>query len=231
MFNSKTTRAALGLVLAALVVGGCCCPSTVCCPDPCAFACAPLRGPTGSAKPLPPPGIHPSGFLDDYSGLTKSPKEEGSWVWLKPGLDLRTYDRLLIDEIPVLLDEEGQKVVTAEMRKKASDAFRQILVETLDPYYDVVDQPGENVLRVRLALTDLVPTKGMEEGKPPLQAGGAELEGVFSDSRTGEVLLRVVSRIEGSERGEVAKPEWQAVEGAFREWADRLLTFLDSFKE
>jgi len=227
MFTTKTTRNLLGLAAAALVLAGCCCPRPVCCPDP----CAPLRGPTALAKPLPPPDIKPSGFLDDYSGLRKSPNAEGSWVWMKPGLDLRMYDQLLIDEIPVLLDEEGQKVVTEEMRKKASDAFREILIETVDPYYEVVDEPAENVLRVRLALTDLVPTEGMEEGKPPLQAGGAELEGVFSDAKTGEVLLRIVSRIEGSERGEVAKPEWRAVEGAFREWADRLLTFLDSFRE
>ena len=54
---------------------------------------------------------------------------------------------------------------------------------------------------------------------------------MLSNSVTGETLMRVVSRIEGSERGTEAKPEWQAVEGAFYEWADRMLTFLDSFKE
>jgi hypothetical protein len=221
----------LWIAVAALVLGGCCCP-TPCCPDPCAVW-RPTGGPTatGAATAKPTVSIKPSGFLDSYAGLRRSPSHEGSWVWMKEGLDLRVYDHLLIDPVEVILDAEGQKIVTEEMRQKASSAFREILFDTLDPYYEVVEEAGEHVLRVRLALTDLVPTPEMEEGKPPVQTGGAELEGIFSDAVTGETLMRVVSRIEGSAQGKEAKPEWQAVEGAFYEWADRLLTFLDSFKE
>ena len=233
--QSMINKSVLWIAVAALVLGGCCCP-TVCVPDPCLV----LRGPsastastasTASMDPLPGPGIKPSGFLDTYAGLQRSPDNPSSWVWMKDGLDLRVYDHLLIDEIPVLLDAAGQKIVTEEMRGRASAAFREILVETIDPYYSVVTEPANHVLRVRLALTDLVPEPEMEEGQPALHHGGAELEGVFSDAQTGEVLMRIVSRIEGSGRGEVAKPEWRAVEGAFYEWADRLLTFLDAFKE
>lgn len=238
MPNSKV----LWVAAASLVWGGCGCP-TACVPDPCrvwrgpttpcATPCATVT-PTAAAtgvKPLPAPGIKPSGFLDDYSGLRGSPDHEGSYSWTKEGIDLRVYDHLLIDPVVVILDEEGQKIVTEEMRATASEAFREILLETIEPFYEVVDVPAEHVLRVRLALTDLVPTPQMEEGKPAVQTGGAELEGIFSDALTGETLMRIVSRIEGSGRGEDAKPEWQAVEGAFYEWADRLLTFLDSFKE
>ncbi len=52
-------------------------------------------------------------------------------------------------------------------------------------------------------------------------------EGVIS--RTNEVLCAAVSRIEGSARGIEAKNEWKAVEGAFYEWSDRLLEFMDSY--
>ena len=136
----------------------------------------------------------------------------------------------MIDPIEVILDEEGQKVVPEDLRAVASQAFREILYETIAPYYDIVEEPGPHVLRVRLALTDLVPTPEMEEGKPPLHHGGAELEGMFVDAVSGETLMRVVSRIEGSKEGKEASPKWQAVEGAFHEWANRMLTFFDTWE-
>jgi len=225
----------LWIAVVALVLGGCCCPTT-CGPDPCAVW-RPTAGPTAAAvTPLAAPAapevaIKPSGFLDSYRGLRQSKEHPGTWIWMKDGLDLRAYDYLLFDPIQVILDEKDREIVNEEMRKKASEAFREILYETLEPYYDIVEEPGENVLRVRIALTDLEPTPAMEAGKPPIGTGGAELEAMLVDAQSGETLLRLVSRIEGSKRGEVAKPEWQAVEGAFREWADRMLVFLDSFQE
>ena len=233
---SMRTKNVLWIAVAALVLGGCCCPTIRCpapsCPDPCG-RWQPAAGPTATttAAASATVSIKPSGFLDSYRGLRKSPEHEGSWYWMKEGLDLRVYDHLLIDPVEVILDEEGQKIVTEEMRRKASEAFREILYETIAPYYEIVEGPGDHVLRVRLALTDLVPEPAMEAGKPPLHHGGAELEGILSDAQTGETLMRVVSRVEGSERGKEASPEWQAVEGAFYEWADRMLTFFDSFKE
>lgn len=236
--QASMTKNVLWIVAAALLLGGCCCPST-CVPDPCAVW-QPAAGPTQPATtpmtvtpavPVATASIKPSGFLDSYRGLRASGEHAGSWFWLKEDHDLRVYDHLMIDPVEVILDEEGQKVVTEEMRKKASEAFREILYETIEPYYDIVEEPGPHVLRVRLALTDLQPTPEMEEGKPPVHHGGAELEGMFSDAVTGETLLRVVSRIEGSKQGKEAKPEWQAVEGAFYEWANRMLTFFDSYEK
>lgn len=232
--RGTTMKSSLWIAVAALVLGGCCCPTT-CRPDPCAVwrpAAGPATTTPASAMPASAEtvSIKPSGFLDSYRGLRRSTEHEGSWHWMKEGLDLREYDHLMIDPIEVILDEEGQKVVTEAMRAKASEAFRRILHETIEPYYDIVEEPGPHVLRVRIALTDLVPTPEMEEGQPPLHAGGAELEGMFVDAESGETLMRVVSRIEGSGRGQEAKPEWQAVEGAFHEWADRLLTFFDTWE-
>jgi len=228
--GGTTMKSSLWTAVALLVLGGCCCPTT-CCPDPCAVI-RPASGTTTVATPAvqETAAIKPSGFLDSYRGFRKSKEHEGSWHWMKEGLDLRVYDHLMIDPVEVILDEEGQEIVTEDLRRKAREAFRAILVETIEPYYDIVEEPGPHVLRVRLALTDLVPTPEMEAGKPPLHHGGAELEGMFIDAASGETVMRVVSRIEGSKEGKEASPKWQAVEGAFRQWANRLLTFLDTWE-
>jgi hypothetical protein len=163
-----------------------------------------------------------SGFLDSsiYSKL-KPGEKKGSMLWTKPGADLRAYDYLLIEPVVCLPGEDSE--LTAEQKKKATDAFRKILVDKIDPYYPVVSNPGAHVLSVRIALTELKPTR------KDMGMGAASLEVDFRDSRTNEVLCAAVSRIEGSARGVEAKDEWKAVEGAFYEWSDRLLEFMDSY--
>lgn len=169
---------------------------------------------------------HYSGFLDASIYPKLKPGEtKGTKLWIKEGADLRAYDRLLIDPIVCMPTEKMTEELTPEQEKKATDVFRRILVEAVDPFYPVVSEPAAHVLRVRIALTELTPTRG------DMGVGAAALEVDFRDALSGEVLCAAVSRIEGSERGEEAKEEWKAVEGAFREWADRLVTFMDSHHE
>jgi hypothetical protein len=193
-------------------------------------------------KPLPAPGatidapavltgLTPTGFLSDYTRLKPNPDRPGSLAWEKEGLDLRVYDQLLIEPVRVLLAADAYAKVPQEVQLKASEYFETILFETIDPYYSVVKEPGPHVLRVKLALTAL-DAASASDGEPAVGTGGAALEGEFVDSVTGDSLLMVVSRIQGSDRGSAdVDAEWKPVEGAFREWADRLLDYLDSFKE
>ena len=165
-----------------------------------------------------------SGFLDSsIYGKLKPGERPGSMFWLKEGADMRAYDYLLIDPVVCMPLKDKTVELTDEQKKKATDGFRRILVQKVDPYYPVVDKPGPHVLRVRIALTELTPSRG------DLGMGAAALEVDFRDAESGEILCAGVSRIEGSERGKgEAKEEWSAVEGAFYEWADRLLEFMDS---
>ncbi|MEM8883391.1 MAG: DUF3313 domain-containing protein [Planctomycetota bacterium] len=148
-----------------------------------------------------------SGFLDSsiYRQLTPG-ENPGSKIWLKEGADLRRYSYLMIDPIRCIADKGGTQELTDEQKAKATKAFRDILTEAVDPYYPVVDKAGPNVLRVRIALTELKPSS------KDMGVGAAALEVDFRDSNSNEVLCAAVSRIEGSERGKWAKDEWQAVE-------------------
>lgn len=167
-----------------------------------------------------------SGFLDSSIYPKLKPGEKpGTKMWIKKGADLRAYDHLLIDPVVCMPSVDKEAEMTPELEKKAVDAFHKILVENVDPFYPVVKKPGAHVLRVRIALTELKPTR------KDMGMGAAALEVDFRDSRTNEVLCAAVSRIEGSERGKEAEDEWKAVEGAFYEWADRLIGFMDSYHQ
>ena len=165
-----------------------------------------------------------SGFLDSsVYGKLKKGESKGSKMWIKEGADLRAYDYLLIEPIVCMPLKKEAEALTPELKKKATDGFRKILIEKVDAFYPIVRKAGPHVLRVRIALTELTPSRG------DMGMGAASLEVDFRDARTNELLCAAVSRIEGSKRGIQAKNEWKAVEGAFYEWADRLLDFMDSY--
>ena len=169
-----------------------------------------------------------SRFLDDdvYAKL-KPTETAGSKMWIRPGADLRAYDRLLIKPI-VIQDGAGEDAnLTEEQKEKVRTAFRKILVDEVDPYYPVVEEPGEHVLVIRIALTQLTP---IEDG---VHAGAASLEVDMRDAGTDEVVCAATSTVTGStkDRGIAEDPKWRAVEGALFEWAERLLDFMDSHHE
>ncbi|MHC4136746.1 MAG: DUF3313 domain-containing protein [Planctomycetota bacterium] len=170
-----------------------------------------------------------SGFLDDYSKLEQVGKRPHAWVWEKPGVDMRVYDRLMFDPVEVRLLEGSQAgELGKETLRKVAAAFRRIMTETIDPYYSVVSKRGPYVLRVRLAVTDVAPAQETGKGGPKVRMGQATMEGEFLDSVSGAHLAAFTEKISGSAAGKgKAPPEWRHVEGAFQEWANALLDYMD----
>lgn len=170
-----------------------------------------------------------SGFLDDYSKLKQVGKRPHAWVWEKPGVDMRVYDRLLFDPVEVrLLEGSEAGKLGKDTLQKVADAFRRIMTETVDPYYSVVSKGGPYVLRVRLAVTDVAPAQQDVKDGPDVRMGQAAMEGEFLDSVSGEQLAAFTERITGSAAGKGKAPaEWRHVEGAFQEWANALLDYMD----
>jgi hypothetical protein len=170
-----------------------------------------------------------SGFLDDYSKLQRVGKRPNVWAWEKPGVDMRVYDRLMFDpvEVKLLAGSQAGKL-GRDTLSKVADAFRRIMTETIDPYYSVVTKRGPYVLRVRLAVTDVAPAEQDVKGGPDVRMGQATMEGELLDSVSGEQLAAFTEKISGSAAGKGKAPrEWRHVEGAFQEWANALLDYMD----
>lgn len=97
-----------------------------------------------------------SGFIEDYPELMPDGDRAGAMVWNKPGVDLGRYDKVAIDSIEVWYDPEAEhKGITPDTLKTFTDAFRQSIVEALEPDYPVVSKAGSGVLRIRLAVTNV----------------------------------------------------------------------------
>ncbi|TNF96100.1 MAG: DUF3313 domain-containing protein [Gammaproteobacteria bacterium] len=101
----------------------------------------------------------PHGFLSDYSRLEPEGGDSDAYVYRNPE-QIAKYNKLMIDRIKIYLkeDAESKEIDPAEL-KELVDYFHQAIVDAVSPRYPVVDEAGPDVLRLRIAITDLVPNK------------------------------------------------------------------------
>ncbi len=194
----------------------------------------------GLSACAPKPPVKPSGYLGDYSEFQPAADGSNALRYVKPGLDLARYHKAIIDPVAVALSAEsaGQAVNPAELMA-LSDYMHDALVIALRGAYPVVEEPGEDVLRVRVALTDVIPTKPVRNTigtllvparvvsaakraitGTDLFVGQVAIEAEVLDSQTGVRLMALVDRKAGDKfslkRGTTT---WGHVTKAFREWA------------
>ena len=198
-----------------------------------------------------------SGFLSDYSKLQPDPDDPSARLYVRSGVDWRQYQKVLLEPIRVWVkDDADYKGVDPTELKALTDHFQQALVRALEPTYPVVSQPGPGVLRVRVAITDLVPTQpqvsvatvvvpfgsvaSMAANTAGLShLGQTAIEAEFLDSQTHQVLAAFMDRNVGRKfnfsqgvSGAInsygnAFNTWAYARAAFDAWAQLLRQRLD----
>ena len=186
-----------------------------------------------------------SGFLQNYEDLKPGPEDGLKERYLKPGVDFKKYDKIMLDSVVFFLAEDAEyKGINAEDMKELSDAFNKAVVDIVGKNYMLVGNPGPDVMRVRVAITKLKPSKPgsatmttvmpvglafslLKKGAAGEYSGvgstGIEVE--FLDSLTNERIGAAVDYKPGGKMSGFAK--WSASKEAFEFWAGRLKTFLD----
>jgi len=100
------------------------------------------------------------GFLSDYSKLASVEGDKGAYKYVDAAVDFSKYQKLLLDRIKVYYkDDSDYKGIDPDDLKALTDYFHQAIVKAVGDSYTVVNEPGPDVLRVRIAVTDLVPNK------------------------------------------------------------------------
>ncbi len=190
-----------------------------------------------------------SGFLKDYSGLQKGPEGGPDLVYKKPGVDFSKYKKVMVEPVVFYLKKDAEaKGIQPKVMAELEDAFEKEIVKELNGAYPMVDKPGPDVLRIRIAITDVEPSNpalGTVGAVMPagmainlisnvttgssVNVGSASMEAEFLDSETGEVVGKVVDHIEGSTYDTATlKGKWGHTKKAFQQWAKMLRNWLDS---
>jgi hypothetical protein len=184
-------------------------------------------------------GRSPSGFLGNYKQLDAGYGTENAVSsYLKPGVDLKKYDSVIIDPVTTVVASPG---ISAEVKDQLAAYVGESLRAQSAGRLKLTGTPGPTTLRVRTALTDVV--EGQAHGKPVTtvhanpqatlagKLGSAEIasfishvsfEGEILDSTTGERLSAMVDHRIGKKREATPATSWAAVRSATNQGAARL---------
>ncbi len=141
----------------------------------------------------------------------------------------------MIDPVAVCyLPEARQRGIQPDELKKLTDYFREALVEAVADAYPVVADPGPEVLRLRVAITDVAPSDvalnliATALVYVPVDMGSASMEAELLDSLTGARLAAVVDSRTGSQLDILGGyTRWSHAKIAFDGWAAELRAALD----
>lgn len=191
----------------------------------------------------------PSGFLGDYSQLHKGHKDQPLLVYVNPQADFKKYTKIKLDPISMYVTKPGVgwwKLSPADQQRLAN-YFDATLREHLATDYTLVDEPGPDVLELRVAITQakgakvvldtvstVVPMAMAVSALRTVAFGsgtgvgsvGVEFEALDSMSRE-RLAAAVDARVGRKVTGKFDKlNRWRAAQDSFDFWAERLQTRL-----
>jgi hypothetical protein len=189
--------------------------------------------------------VEKTGFLSDYSQLQPGGDDRAALVYVKSGIDLKPYSKLMFERIVVLLSDSAEyRAIDPATLKELTDYYQNAIFNAVKNGYEIVDQPGPGVLRVRVAVTQFKPSKPVANtlstitpigwvasGATKLASddnvgtGEAGTEFEMLDAMTGERLAAAVDRRQGGKG--VFRGKWEDTKDAFDYWAKRFRQRLD----
>ena len=195
----------------------------------------------GCASSKPPNVV----FLGSGIELESIPGSPSMRTWSsRPGA-LRDYHAFLFDPVVVILGkaEPGKQVSDDEMKSLSVHLRDAFTAELTRGGYTIVDAPGDGVLRVRAALTELVPVDPTKNAAakvvgavlpgglflPTVDIGQAAIEVDMRDSKTNKRVAAFADRKAGRAYFNGLRPyrRWGDVENAFASWASEFRLRLD----
>jgi hypothetical protein len=190
-----------------------------------------------------------SGFLGDYyKNLQPGPEGGAKMRWLKPGVDFAKYNKVMLESVIFYFANDSEnKGIDPEVLKELAETFDLAFVNALKGTYPIVSEPGPDVVRIRVAITDLKqnsPTLGVVSTVTmlsPIGLGvnlakkGATGSWTGSGATTGEMMaidsmtnnVIAVAKDERSAGFRARYTNWGSVEEAFKFWGERMRKFLD----
>lgn len=194
------------------------------------------------------------GAPESWDGLVQIKPKRMDQVFVLPGADFRPYAKVLLDPTEVAFRRDWRKNMNdtrsvsrkiddseaAKIMAAASSNFADVWAKALGKAgYQVVTEPGADVLRVSPAITDLYinAPDTMDAGRSTTyttEAGEATLILEVRDSRTNALLGRVVDRRETRSMGAMQQASRVTNQADFRalfsQWATIAGKGLDELK-
>jgi len=104
-----------------------------------------------------------SGFLQDYSLLTPDdPMKIVNWLYTNEKVDVSPYNKIMLDDLVFFISKDADyKGFEANELAELGEAFQKAMIMNLSGVYEFTDTPGPGVMRLRMAVTNLVPSNSV----------------------------------------------------------------------
>ncbi len=193
--------------------------------------------------------VRSSGFMSDYSMLRRGGEGQAISVYWNDQADFNSYSKMLIEPVTIWANPDSElSEVPAEERQQLANAFHAAMLEALSEDFEIVQVPGPNTIRVRVALTEAVASSPVLDtistyipqartltailtlgSDTKAFVGGARAEGEARDAETGVLLAAGIDRRAGTKAlGDNTLDSWGDVRKVFEVWAVR---FRDNLRE
>lgn len=205
----------------------------------------------GCRTPLQGKKIEHAGFLGDYSKLHPGKSGQAQFIYRNPLADFAKYSKIMIDPIGAWAAPKSKLAALPEKDVTAVLSYLDgALRRELSKDYAIVNNPGPDVMRLRIALTEARGAKvvlntlssvipiGLAVSILKLAATGTHsavgevnVEAELLDSQTGEQLGAAIDGRAGRKviaSGNFTK--WGDVQDAFDFWAERLRLRLEELR-
>jgi hypothetical protein len=190
-----------------------------------------------------------SGFLQDYSLLGKDDMmKKADKIYINKKADFGKYDKIMLDDIVFMIADEAKfKGFEAKELADLAKAFQAAIFMNLTGPYEFTDKPGPEVMRIRMAITNLNPNNpvtgtittivpvgilasAVKKGATGKHIGMGKVafEGEILDSQSGEILGAVIDTESGQKyKAHKSVSKWGHTIDIFNKWAQIFRTRLD----
>ncbi len=192
-----------------------------------------------------------SGFLQDYTLLKPDDSMKAvNWLYVNEKVDYSTYNKIMLDDLVFFVSKDADyKGFEANELADLGKAFQQAIVMNLSGVYEFTDTPGPGVMRIRIAVTNLVPSNSVTGTVTTIVPVGLALsvvkkavtgshigmgqvaiEGEIVDSQTNEILGAVLDSKTGK-KYKIARgtSKWGHVIDVFNTWGQNIRARLDKY--
>ena len=163
-----------------------------------------------------------TGFLSDYSKLQVQSKTEMLYANDEA---LSKYHKFMIEPIQTRLYADTD-ITEDELSELRQYMYKEVY-NAIEANDKVVHEPGSDVMRLRLALTNLKKSNVALNVLPQtklmgLGLGACSLEAEGVDSITGEQVMAVVKSQSGNQFSFDGYSKWSDVKSIIHKWADHM---------
>jgi len=196
--------------------------------------------------------IQYSGFLGNpsaYDLLKPGPEGGIKLRWLKPGVDFSKYNRFMVDSVVFFLADKAEyKGIDPQEMKELADEFNKQIVAAFKDKWPIVTEPGPDVARLRVAITNIKPSRPgvsavtsivpvglgvslVKKGTTGGWAGSGEtgMEAMVLDSMSDEIIGMGVDQRQAEFEQRFSK--WGSAADAFKFWSENAVKNVDAFHD